>query len=100
MPVLLAGFERHHVARTDLLDRTAPPLHAAKACGDDQRLAKRMRVPGRARAGLEGDLIAGNARGIRGRKQRIDPHRAGELLGRTPHRRLRASLPDLLLLPP
>ena len=98
--MLLAGFERDHITRTDVFDRSAPTLHAAETCGHDERLAKRMRVPGRARAGLEGDLIAGNARGIRGRKQRIDPHRAGEILGRSPDRRLRASLPDLHLLPP
>ena len=61
MPVLLARLERDHVARTDLLDRPAPTLHAAKAGGHDERLAKRMRVPGRARAGLEGDVIAGNS---------------------------------------
>ena len=60
VPVLLAGREPDHVARPDLLDRPAPALRPAEPSGHDQRLAQRMRVPGRAGAGLEGD--AGAAR--------------------------------------
>ena len=83
MPVLLAGFERDDVARTDAFDRSAPTLHTAKAGGHDQRLAKRMRVPRRARAGLEGDMIAGDAGRIDGREQGIDTDRAGEIFRRS-----------------
>jgi len=100
MPVLLAGFERHDVARTDLLDGSVPTLHAAKARGDDQRLTERMRMPGRARAGLEGDVIAGDARGTDGRKQGIYTDRAGEILGRSPGRRLGSRLSNLHRMPP
>ena len=95
VPVLLAGFERDHVTRTDVFDPSAPTLHAAEAGGHDKRLTKRMRVPRRSRAGLEGDVIAGDARGIDGRKQGIDTDGACEILGRSPDCGLGACLPDL-----
>ena len=56
----------------------ALPLRPAAAGGDDQRLAERMRVPGGARARLEGDGIGGRARRGADRKQRVDAHGAGE----------------------
>ena len=46
------------VAGADFLDGAARALRPAAAGGDDQRLAERMRVPGGARAGLEGDAGA------------------------------------------
>ena len=55
VPVLLARREPDDVARPDLLDRPALALHAAAAGQHDQRLTERVRVPRRARAGLEGD---------------------------------------------
>ena len=83
MPVLLPGREPDHVARPDLLDRSALALHPAAAGGDDQRLAQRMGVPRGARARLEGDAGAGDPGGIGRAEQRIDPHRAGETVLRT-----------------
>ena len=43
-----------------------------------------MRVPRRARARLEGDGVAGRARRRAYREQRVDPHGAGEPVGRVP----------------
>lgn len=54
MPVLFTRREPHHVAGADLAQFSAPALGEAAAGGDDQGLAERVRVPGRARAGLEG----------------------------------------------
>jgi Tripartite tricarboxylate transporter family receptor len=62
MPVPLARPEPDHVAGANLLQRPALALRPATTCGDDQRLAERMRVPGGARAGLKGDEGAGDAR--------------------------------------
>jgi hypothetical protein len=49
------------VTRPDFLDRTTLALRAATAGRDNQRLTERVRVPGGAGAGLEGDGIAGDA---------------------------------------
>lgn len=70
--------EPDHVAGADLLDGATLALDPAAARGDDQRLPERVRVPGRAGAGLEGDQ--GPARpGRLGRaEQRVDPDGAGE----------------------
>src|SRR4051812_2869267 len=54
VPVLLAGREPDHVTRPDLLDRTALALRPSNTGGDDQRLAKWVRVPRRPCARLEG----------------------------------------------
>jgi hypothetical protein len=62
VPMLLAGRNPDHVARPDFLDRPAPALHPAAAGRHDQGLAERMRVPCRARAGLEGDAGAERTR--------------------------------------
>src|SRR5215211_5235546 len=83
MPVLDAGRSPDNVARPDLLDRTAPLLHPADACGHDQNLAERMCMPGAASAGLESDGAARRASRIARRKEWIDPHGAGEPLGRS-----------------
>src|SRR5215475_4421677 len=83
MPMLLAGWRPDHVAGTDLLCRLPPGLNPAAAGGDDQGLAQRMGVPGAAGAGLEGDVSAAGARGVARRKQRIDAHLSGEVVGRT-----------------
>ena len=72
----------------------------AAARGDDQGLAERMGVPGRARAGLEGDASAGHARRVGRAEQRIDPHRAGEPVGRPLAGRLRTASLDLHCMPP
>src|SRR5579875_3571667 len=55
VPMLLARRDPHRVAGADLADRPAPGLDPADARRDVQRLAERMRVPGRARARLEAD---------------------------------------------
>ena len=82
VPVLFSGRKPDDVAGTDLLDGPAPALGAAAAGGDDEGLAERMGVPGGARAGLEGDAGADDARGIGRLKQRIDADRAGEVICR------------------
>src|SRR5665213_3337626 len=83
VPVLLAGREPDHVARTNVFDRPAPALRESAARRHEQRLPERMRVPRGSGAGLERDAGADRARGIRRREQRIDAHRAGEPVGRT-----------------
>jgi hypothetical protein len=46
VPVFLAGLEVDAVARTDDLERAAPPLAAPDAFGDIDGLAERVGVPG------------------------------------------------------
>ena len=95
VPVLFTGREPDHVTRTDLLDRTAPNLSPAATTDDDQRLPQRMRVPGRARTRLKGHRGAdGTGRGGR-LEQRVDAHRAGEVVGRAAARGLRTASLDL-----
>src|SRR4051812_14348144 len=53
VPVVLAGFEEHAVARPDLLDRAAFALAEPQAFGDEDRLPVRVGVPGGARSGRE-----------------------------------------------
>src|SRR5271155_5997960 len=55
MPVLFIRRNPDHVAAFDFTDLAAPSLHQAGAGYDEQRLAERMGVPGRARTGLETD---------------------------------------------
>src|SRR5215831_11003140 len=64
VPVLFARREPDDVARPDLLDRPALALRETAAGRHDQCLSQRMRVPGRARAGLERDASAADARRI------------------------------------
>ena len=47
----------------DFLDWSTVALHASATGGDDQRLTERVRVPGGAGAGLEGDDRATDACG-------------------------------------
>ena len=61
VPVLLSWREPDHIAWTDLLDGTAPALRAAASGGDNERLTERMRMPGGAGAGLEGNAGAADA---------------------------------------
>jgi hypothetical protein len=83
VPVLLARREPNDIARLDLLDWPALALREAAAGRHDQRLSERMRVPGRARAGLERDAGAADTRRIGRLEQRVDADRAGEPLGRS-----------------
>ena len=53
-------------------------LDPAAAGGDDQGLAERVGVPGRAGAGLEGDAGAGHPGGIGRLEEAVDPDGAGE----------------------
>src|SRR5690348_11289638 len=87
MPVAVARRAEDHVAGADLLDRAVLALRPAAAGRDDEYLAQRMRVPGRARARLEGDARAGGTCGRGSGEQRVDADRAGEPLGRPLHRR-------------
>src|SRR3954463_4871875 len=89
MPVLLVWRAPHDVARPERADGTAFTLHIAAAGSADQCLAERMRVPVAARAGLEGDVGAGRARGRGGFKKLIDAHGAGEVFGGPSGRGLR-----------
>src|SRR3954463_5006717 len=89
MPVLLVWRAPHDVARPERADGTAFALHIAAACGANQCLAEWMRMPVAARAGLEGDVGAGRARG-RGRlEELVYTHRAGEVFGGPSGRGLR-----------
>jgi hypothetical protein len=42
VPVLLTGWDRHHVTGANLLHRGAPALYASDPCNDDQHLAARV----------------------------------------------------------
>jgi membrane protein YqaA with SNARE-associated domain len=88
VPVLVAGRAPYHVAGADLDDRLALALGPAAAGGDDQRLSQRMRMPGRARAGLEGHAGHRGAGRRRRRIERIDPDAAGKVFFWALHRGL------------
>src|SRR5438477_3097616 len=91
VPVFFPRGKPDHVTRTDLLDRSAPPLSPAESSRDDERLAEGMSVPCTSRTRLERDAGALN-KGVIGRlKQRIDPHSTSEPIRRPRRRRLRAS---------
>jgi hypothetical protein len=51
VPVLFVRRNPHNVTRLDLAHFAAPALYPARAGDDEQRLAKRMRVPGGASPG-------------------------------------------------
>jgi hypothetical protein len=89
--VLLAGREPNDIAGVDLFDRATPSLRASAAGRDDEGLAERMGVPCCARAGLEGDVCANRARGLRRVEERIDTHFTGEVVGGSRARGLRAT---------
>src|SRR5205823_13862575 len=82
VPVLLARLEEDAVAGADLLDRAAAALAEAEALGDPDRLAVRVPVPGRPRAGREMDAARAQARPVRRRRDRVDEGGAGEPLAR------------------
>src|SRR5881392_660272 len=69
----------------------AQRLGTSAARRHDQRLPERMRVPRRARSGLERDARPCRARRLLRLKQRIDPHRASKPVSRTFARRLRTT---------
>ena len=58
MPMLFAGREPNHVARINIFNCAALPLHTAATCCNNQRLPERVRVPRRTSAGLERHLRA------------------------------------------
>src|SRR5262245_3174582 len=89
--MLFAGRKPDHVTGPDFLDWPAFALSPAAAGRDDQRLAERMRVPRRARARLESDAGAGDACRVGRLEQRIDAHRAGEIVGGSFAGRLRTA---------
>ncbi len=101
VPMFLVGREPDHVAGPDLLDRASLALRPAAAGGDDQRLAQRVRVPGRAGARLEGDDRPADAGGIAPLERLVDADAAGEPFGRSFDGRLRTvsfDVQDLFLL--
>src|SRR5947208_13362972 len=83
MPILLARRKPDHVARTNFFNRAAFALNASTAGSNNQSLAERMRVPGCACARLKGDTCAGCARRNGSAEQWINPHLAGEPIGRS-----------------
>ena len=66
----------------DFLDGTTPALDPATTGCDDQGLTERMGVPCRARARLEGDARATNARRSGRLEQRVNADCAGEIIRR------------------
>jgi hypothetical protein len=70
--MLFSGRDQDDVTWPDLLDRAAPPLHAAASGRHDQRLSEWVRMPIRARARLERNVRAAGPRGIVAIKERID----------------------------
>src|SRR3954467_8879935 len=83
VPVLLAGRKPGHVTRPEFLNRPALALSPSNARGDDQRLAKGVRVPRSSCARLKGDQGHRDTGRIAGLKERIDTDRSGEPLCRT-----------------
>ena len=75
MPVLYARWNPRDVARADFLDFALPMLDETDTSRDDQRLAKRMRVPGGACAGLKGDRPSADGGGRGCGETGIDPGR-------------------------
>src|SRR6185437_13441288 len=80
MPVLVSCRAPDHIAGADDPLWLAPTLRPTCACGDDQYLPQRMRVPRAARAWLERHQSAANPAGFAGLSQRIDTHGTGEVL--------------------
>src|SRR6476469_5106608 len=81
VPMLQARRKPHHIAGADFLDRSALALHPSETGGDDQRLAERMRVPGRPGSGFEGDLAAAYPPRVWSLEERIHSDRTGEPVG-------------------
>src|SRR5215204_877592 len=91
VPVPFAWREPDGITGLDRLDGAALTLSPAAAGSDDQRLPERMGMPGRPRAGLEGDACARPCRVVR-REQRINARRARDEPREPPARQLRAAL--------
>src|SRR5437016_2960955 len=81
MPMLQAGREPDHIARTNFLDQTSFALHPTQAGGDNQRLTQRMGVPCCASPRLERDTGSRCARGCMCLEQRIYADCAGKPIG-------------------
>src|SRR4051812_12764506 len=82
VPVLLAGLEEDAVTGLEHLDRATSPLGSADALEDVDRLAVRVGVPRRARAGREVDPYRARTGAARGRRDLVEEYRAGEPLAR------------------
>ena len=82
MPVFFVRRKPDHVAGTNLFNRAALSLHPAESRCNDQRLAERMGVPGRAGPGFEGDARATRPGRVGRLEERIDPYFASEPIGR------------------
>src|SRR5438270_79780 len=95
VPMLFTRRDPDHVTRPDLLDRPAPPLRTTHTERHDQGLTEGMGVPCSARPRLERDTGTRDACRIGCLVERIDPHGAGEPIGRPFAGRLRASSLDL-----
>src|ERR1700733_6175728 len=93
--MFLSRREPNHISGANLLYRTAFPLSPSTACGDNQGLSKRMRMPGSTRSGLKGDAGASNARRVGRLKKRVNADSAGKPVCRTFAGRLRADAFDL-----
>src|SRR5437016_14544092 len=83
MPMLDAGRTPDHIAGSDFLDQPAPALRPPNAGGDDQSLAKGVRMPIGVGAGLERDARAGDTRWIGRLEQRINSYRSSEVSRRS-----------------
>src|SRR6476469_9278480 len=90
MPMFFARWNPYDVAGPDLAHRTSLGLGPADARDDIQRLAQGMRMPSRARAGLEGYAGRDNPRRGFGGDDWILPDRARKILLRCLARRSRS----------
>src|ERR1044071_2290167 len=79
VPILFARGDPDDVAGPDFFFRTLLGLHPTVAGRDNERLAKWVRVPCGARAGLERDERAANARRDRALKWLLNAHRTGKV---------------------
>src|SRR5262245_20079958 len=74
VPVLLVRRKPHDIPRPDFLDRSSIVLRPTKAGCNNQRLTKRMRMPGGAGSRFKRDSRATNARRFRRFEQRFNPY--------------------------
>src|SRR5262245_25121224 len=95
VPVFLSRLEPDDVAGMAFLDGSAPTLNPSASRGYDERLSKRVAVPGGSRPRFEGDGIAGRPRRPVHREQRLNTNDAGEPFRSTLSRRLRADPLDV-----
>jgi len=95
VPMLLSRRKPNHIARVNLLNRTALPLNPATARSHNQSLPQRMRMPRSTRSRFERNAGSTNERRIRRLKERVNPNCSGKPLCRTFARRLRTAAFDL-----